>query len=326
MRAVIFDQAGDESELRVASVQSPDADPSSVRIRVTGAGVNRADLLQRMGHYPPPPGASEILGLECAGEVIETGSMVSEFQPGDRVMALLSGGGYAEEVVVPAGCVMTVPDRLTDIEAGGVPEVFLTAFLNLFTIGDLKGEETALIHGGSGGIGTAAIQLVKRSGCRALVTAGSPERCRRCLDLGADAAFDYRQSDFVEATRSATDGRGVDVVLDCIGGSYLAKNLKVLTLNGRLVIIGLQGGSRAEIDLGLLLRRRITVSGSTLRARPVTEKAAIIRGFAERFGHDLEKGAIRPIIDRSLPFDRAAEAHQLLAGGKIFGKLVLTPV
>jgi putative PIG3 family NAD(P)H quinone oxidoreductase len=325
MRAVVFDEPGDESVLRVAEVPNPACGPGEVLVRIAAAGVNRADLLQRRGLYPPPPGASEILGLECAGTVSEVGDGVEGFAAGDRVMALLAGGGYAEQVVVPAACVMATPPCLSDFEAGGVPEVFITAFLNLFLVGGLEPGATALVHGGSGGVGTAAIQLVKAEGARIVVTAGSDERCRRCRELGADAAVDYREQDFVAAARELTDDRGVEVVLDCVGAPYLDRHLEVLATNGRLVVIGLQGGARAELDMSRLMRRRASVHGSALRARPVEEKGRIIRAFLERFGTRLADGRIRPIIDRTYAFDQAAEAHRVLAEGEIFGKVVLTP-
>lgn len=322
---MVFDEPGDESVLRVAEVPNPACGPGEVRIRIAAAGVNRADLLQRRGLYPPPPGASEILGLECAGTVSELGAGVGDVAVGQRVMALLTGGGYAEEVVAPAGCVMAIPDRLTASEAGGVPEVFITAFLNLFLVGGLEPGATALVHGGSGGVGTAAIQLIRAAGGRIVVTAGSDERCRRCLALGADAAVNYREQDFVAVARELTADRGVEVVLDCVGAPYLDRHLEVLATNGRLVVIGLQGGSRAELDLSRLMRRRASVHGSTLRARPVAEKGRIIRAFLERFGVHLADGRIRPIIDRTYSFEQAAEAHRALADGEIFGKIVLTP-
>jgi putative PIG3 family NAD(P)H quinone oxidoreductase len=325
MRVVIFEQPGNESVLKIGDVESPRLTPGEVRIRVAAAGVNRADILQRRGLYPPPPGASEILGLECAGEVIEVGREIGEFSPGDRVMALLAGGGYAEEVVAPAACTMHVPERLPLNDAAGVPEVFITAFFNLFELGSLSRGETALVHGGSGGVGTAAIQLAKAAGARVVVTAGSEDRCRRCLELGADAAVNYRQQDFALGTLDVSGGRGADVILDCIGASYLERHLEVLATGGRLVLIGLQGGTRTEIDLAQLLRKRLRITGSTLRARSVDEKGRIISGFLERFGDRLADGAIAPVIDRALPFAEAGEAHRLLKAGKIFGKIVLTP-
>ena len=302
---------------------APDLGEHDVRIAIAGAGVNRADLLQRRGLYPPPPGASEIIGLECAGTLTEVGLGIDDLGVGDRVMALLAGGGYATETVVPSVCVMRTPQNLTDHQAAAIPEVFITAFLNLFLIGGLESDSTALVHGGSGGVGTAAIQLAKSAGARVFVTAGSEDRCRTCLELGADAAFNYRESDFLTCALDATDGHGVDVVLDCIGGNYLDRHLDVLAPYGRLVVIGLQGGARAEIDLTRLMRKRLTITGSTLRARPVDEKGRIIEAFVRRFGPDLVTGAIRPIVDRVLPLEQVGEAHRLLAAGEIFGKLVL---
>ncbi len=323
MKAVVFDKPGDENVLRLAEVPPPDLREGDVRIAIAGTAVNRADLLQRRGLYPPPPGASEIIGLECAGTIVEVGTGIDDLAVGDRVMALLTGGGYATETVAPSICVMRTPEHLNDLEAAAVPEVFITAFLNLFLIGGLESNSTALVHGGSGGVGTAAIQLAKSAGARVFVTAGSEERCRACLELGADAAFNYREQDFLACALDATAGLGVDVVLDCIGGKYLDRHLDVLALYGRLLVIGLQGGAQTEIDLSLLMRKRLTITGSTLRARPVEEKGRIIEAFIRRFGPDLVTGAIRPIVDRVLPIEEVAEAHRLLAAGKIFGKLVL---
>lgn len=323
MQAAIFDEPGDEDVFRVAEVQAPDLEEHSVRIAIAGAGVNRADLLQRRGLYPPPPGSSEIVGLECAGTITEIGAGIADLAIGDRVMALLAGGGYATETVVPSVCVMRTPPNLTDLEAAAVPEVFITAFLNLFLIGGLDSGSTSLVHGGSGGVGTAAIQLAKCTGARVFVTAGSSERCKACLDLGADAAFNYREEDFAAATLDATDGHGVDVVLDCIGGAYLERHLDVLATYGRLVVIGLQGGAQAEIDLSRLMRKRLTLTGSTLRTRSIDEKGRIIEAFVLRFGPELVTGAIRPIVDRVLPLESVTEAHRIMAAGEIFGKLVL---
>jgi putative PIG3 family NAD(P)H quinone oxidoreductase len=323
MRAVIFDQPGDEDVLRVAEVSAPNLGEGEVRIRIAGAGINRADLLQRRGLYPPPAGASEIIGLECAGTIIEVGPGVDGLALGDRVMALLTGGGYATETVVASVCALRIPDTLTDLEAAAVPEVFITAFLNLFLIGQMEAGAAALVHGGSGGVGTAAIQLAKSAGARVFVTAGTEDRCRACRELGADEAFNHRQDDFLTSTLDATDGRGVDIVLDCIGAPYLERHLDVLAPDGRLVVIGLQGGAEAELDLARMMRKRLTITGSTLRARPVAEKGRIIEAFVRRFGPDLVTGAIRPIVDRVLPLDEVSEAHRLLAAGEIFGKLVL---
>ncbi|MEN8160052.1 MAG: NAD(P)H-quinone oxidoreductase [Myxococcota bacterium] len=325
MRAVVFDQPGDESVLRVGDVETPPLGPGDLRIRVVAAGVNRADLLQRRGMYPPPPGASPLLGLECAGEVVEVGAAVSGWKPGDRAMALLAGGGYAEEVVVDAGSALPVPEALPLEQAAGLPEVYLTVFLNVFQLGALPDGGRLLVHGGGSGIGTAAIDLAKRAGATVFVTAGSDEKCARCRELGADFAVNYRTAKFLDAVKDATGGEGVDVVLDSIGAPYLADNLACLAVGGRLVLIGLMGGAKAELNLGALLVRRLSVIGSTLRTRTVAEKARLVAAFLARFGDDLAAGRIRPVIDRALPFAAAADAHRRVQASEHFGKIVLTP-
>jgi putative PIG3 family NAD(P)H quinone oxidoreductase len=297
--------------------------PDSLRIRVAATAVNRADLLQRQGLYPPPPGASPILGLECAGEVVEVGDFVTGWKPGDRAMALLAGGGYAEEVVVHAGSAMHVPARFGIEEAAAIPEVFLTVFLNVFQLGGLAAGGAALIHGGGSGIGTAAIQLVKAAGATAIVTAGSDEKCARCRELGADRAVNYRSGDFAAEAKQATGGRGVDVVLDSIGAPYLRANLDALAIGGRLVLIGLMGGAKAELNLAALLTRRLHLIGSTLRARPVEEKAEIVAGFLARFGAALESGEIHPVVHRSFSLGEASAAHRLVKASEHFGKVLL---
>lgn len=324
MRAVIVDEPGDETRLRIGDAPAPELGPGEIRIRVAATAVNRADLLQRQGLYPPPPGASPILGLECAGEVVEVDEGVADWSPGDRAMALLAGGGYAEEVVVHAGSAMPVPERLGLEQAAAVPEVFLTVFLNVFQLGALPEAGAALVHGGGSGIGTAAIQLVKAAGGRIAVTAGSDAKCQRCLELGADLAVNYRSGDFPEEVKAWTAGRGVDVVLDHIGASYLEGNLKSLGVGGRLVLIGLMGGAKAEINLGALLMRRQHVIGSTLRTRSAEEKAAIVAGFLERFGPDLAEGRIAPVVDAVLPLEQVADAHRRMQASDHFGKLVLS--
>jgi putative PIG3 family NAD(P)H quinone oxidoreductase len=323
MKAILFDEPGDESVLHPGEADPPAMTPGGLRLRVAATAVNRADLMQRSGLYPPPPGASEILGLECAGEVVEVGPDVSGWAVGDRAMALLAGGGYAEEVVVDAGSAMPVPRDLTFEQAAAIPEVFLTVFLNVFQLGALPDGGTALVHGGGSGIGTAAIQMVAEAGGKIVVTAGSEEKCRRCRELGADVAVNYRDGEFVAACKQATSGRGVDVVLDSIGAPYLEGNLESLAVGGRLVLIGLMGGAKAEINLGALLVRRLQLLGSTLRARPVEEKAAIVSGFLGRFGQALGKGRLRPVVDRVLPLADAADAHRLIQASEHFGKVVL---
>ncbi len=323
MKVILVEGAGDASTLRVGDAPGPKLRPGTLRLQVHATAVNRADLMQRRGLYPSPPGASPILGLECAGTVLEAAPDVRGWKPGDRAMALLPGGGYAEQVVVEAGCALPVPERLSLEQAAAVPEVFLTAYLNLFQLGGLEEAGSALVHGGGSGVGTAAIQLVKAAGATVIVTAGSEPKCRRCRELGADVAVNYRSEDFLAAARAATDDRGVDVVLDSIGAPYLERNLKALALDGRLVLIGLMGGATGQVPLGLLLLRRLHVIGSTLRARPVAQKAALVAAFRERFGRDLEQGRIAPVVDRVLPLADAGEAHRVMAASEHFGKIVL---
>lgn len=293
--------------------------PDELRIANRATAVNRADLLQKAGHYPPPPGASEVLGLECAGVVSEVGSLVSNFAAGDRVMALLAGGGYASDVVVHHGSVMRIPEAMPFEEAAAIPEVFLTAYLNIFMLAAVQPGETVLIHGGGSGVGTAATTLCKLAGLRVIVTAGSDEKCARCLEHGADVAINYRSEDFVEKAR------GANVILDHIGARYLPRDLDAIATGGRIVIIGSMGGQRtAEIDVVSLLGKRVSILGSTLRARPVAEKAAIVASFLDRFGADLEAGRIRPVIHTVLPIERVDEAHALMQSSEHFGKIVLT--
>ncbi len=325
MRAIVVREAGPEDVLTIADVPPPDLGPADVRIRVRATSVNRADLLQRLGLYPPPPGASPLLGLECAGEVTETGPEATGVAVGERVMALLAGGGYAEEAVVHCGSVLSVPDCLTDDEAGAFPEVFLTAFSNLYMagLGAVGPRERALVHGGGGGVGTAAIALLRASGQACFVTVGSDEKARRCVELGATAAINYRGEDFAARVRELTGGNGVDVILDHIGAKYLAANLSALAPRGRLVEIGLMGGARGELDLAHLLVRRLAVIGSTLRSRPVEEKAAIVAEFHARFGDALAAGRLRPVLHTTLPLERAPDAHRMMQSSTHFGKIVL---
>ncbi len=303
---------------RIADVDAPPLGPHDLRIAVHAAGVNRADLLQSQGLYPPPAGASEILGLECAGIVREAGEHVLGWARGDRVMALLAGGGYAQEVVVDAGSAMHVPPALSDEEAAAIPEVFLTVFLTLFQLARIEEGESVLIHGGGSGIGTAAITLCKLAGMRVLVTAGSDEKCARCIEHGADVAINYKSEDFVERAK------GVNVILDHIGASYLPRNLQALAAGGRVVLIGSMGGVRtAEIDVTAILGKRQQIIGSTLRSRPVHEKAALVASFLERFGDPLREGRVRPVVSEVMGFDRVADAHRLMASSEHFGKIVL---
>ncbi|MEA2162524.1 MAG: hypothetical protein QOK37_651 [Thermoanaerobaculia bacterium] len=317
MRAVVFDDFGSEDVLHIGESDAPLLRADSLRIRVRAAGVNRADLLQREGHYPPPPGASPILGMECAGEVIEIGADVAGWSIGDRVMALIPGGGYAEEAVVHHGSAMHVPELLTDEEAGAIPEVFLTAFLNVFELARARAGETLLVHGGGSGVGTAAITLGKLAGLRVIVTAGSKGKCERCIAHGADDAINYKEEDFVARAK------GANVILDHIGARYLARDLECLAIGGRVVVIGSMGGPGSiDLNVGSLLSKRQQIIGSTLRARSNDEKAAIVESFLARFGDDLCAGRIRPVIDRVFPIDQAAAAHRALKEDH-FGKIVL---
>ena len=323
VKAVEIQGTGKEARLVLGEAAEPELGPGEVRIEIAATAVNRADLMQRQGLYPPPPGASPVLGLECAGTVAECAAGVTSVREGDRVMALLAGGGYAERTTVHAGSVMPIPADMDFDQAAAIPEVFLTCYLNLFQLADLPEEGWALVHGGGSGIGTSAIQLIRSSGGHVIVTAGSAEKCARCLELGADAAINYRDGEFAPRVAELTAGRGVDVAFDSIGAPYLDQHLKCLAIGGRLVLIGLMGGARAEINLGLLLVKRLQVIGSTLRARPVEEKAAIVRGFLSRFGDALETGKIGPVVDRVLPLEEAQQAHDLLQSSEHFGKVVL---
>lgn len=323
MKAIVCDRPGGEEVMRIADVPVPPLGEEEIRIRVYATSVNRADLLQRQGLYPPPPGVTEILGLECAGEIVELGPRAGHWQLGQRVMALLPGGGYAEEAVVHHGSVLPMPDSFTWEEGGAFPEVFLTAFLNLFLLGRIARGATALVHGGGSGVGTAATTLLKQAGVRVVVTAGSEEKCQRCLAHGADVAVNYRTEDFVTRVRDVTQGAGVEVVLDHVGARYLAGNLDCLRNDGRLVVIGLLGGAKAEINLALMLVKRLHLIGSTLRSRSPQDKAGIVRDFLERFGDDLRQGLLRPVIDRVLPLEQVAEAHRIVAASKHFGKVAL---
>ena len=325
MRAVLIENEGPDATLAVGEAPAPpDPGPHDLRIATKAFAINRGDLMQRRGMYPAPPGASSIMGLECAGEVVEVGAGVSGWSIGDRAMALLAGGGYAEETVVHAGSAMRVPDGMSWTDAAAIPEVFLTVHLTVFQLAAFPDGGTLLVHGGGSGIGTAAIQLVKAVGGTVITTAGSDDKCARCRELGANVAVNYREASFAEAVSEATGGGGVDVVLDHIGGDYLADNLASLKVGGRLVLIGLMGGAKAEISLAQVMLKRLQVIGSTLRARPVEEKAAIVADFERRFGADLASGRIRPIVDQVLPMEEIEAAHAAMQASHHFGKLVLT--
>lgn len=324
MRAVIAREPGGPDVL--TSTELPDPVPAlgEVLVRVSATAVNRADTLQRRGLYPPPPGASEVIGLECSGRVAALGEGVEGWAVGDEVCALLAGGGYAELVAVPAGQLMPIPDGIDLVTAAALPEVACTVWSNLFSVAHLRPEETLLVHGGAGGIGTMAIQLAHAFGVRVLATAGSAEKLQLCRDLGADHAISYREEDFVAATREFTDGHGADVILDNMGASYLDRNVQALAVEGRLVVIGLQGGVRGDLDLGRLLGKRGAVIATSLRARPTAQKAAICAAVVEHVWPLVADGTIRPVIDRRLPLAEAALAHAAMESGQHTGKIVLT--
>lgn len=324
MRAVIADGGGGPEVLRVVERPDPTPGPGEVLLEVVAARLNRADLLQRQGFYPPPPGATDVLGLECSGVVAAVGPDVTGWSVGDEACALLASGGYATHVVVPAGQVMPVPESVSLVDAAGLPEVAATVWSNVFMVAGLRPDETLLVHGGSGGIGTFAIQLASRLGARVIATAGSPEKLDLCRSLGADVAVDYRSEDFVEAVRAATDGEGADVILDNIGAKYLDRNVKALATEGRLVIIGMQGGSRAELDINALLRKRGAVIATSLRARPAEGKAAICAGVVEHVWPLVADGSIKPVVHATYPLDEVAAAHELMESGGHAGKILLT--
>jgi putative PIG3 family NAD(P)H quinone oxidoreductase len=325
MHAVVITEPGGPEVLQWLEVPDPAPGPGEVVIGVAASGVNRADLMQRQGHYPPPPGAPPYPGLECSGRVRAVGDGVSGWRPGDEVCALLSGGGYAEQVVVPAGQLLPVPAGVGTPTAAAFPETACTVYANVFQLARLAAGETLLVHGGSSGIGTMAIQLGKAFGARVACTAGSPEKLARCRELGADVAVDYREEDFVAALLDATGGAGADVILDIMGASYLARNLAALATGGRLVIIGRQGGSRAEIDLGVLQGKRASVHATTLRARPPAEKAAVVAAVRDRVWPLIDAGKVVAVVDRELPMSQAAQAHRVMAASEHIGKILLRP-
>ncbi len=324
MRAVVATEPGGPEVLTLVDLPDPVPGPGEVVVAVAATAVNRADLLQRQGHYPPPPGASEIIGLECSGTVAAVGEDVAGWVVGDQVCALLAGGGYAEQVVVPAGQLMPVPDGVDLVTAAALPEVACTVWSNVFMVAGLQPQETLLVHGGGGGIGTMAIQLAHSLGARVVTTAGSAAKVEVCRSLGADVAVNYREQDFVAAVREATDGAGADVILDNMGAAYLARNVDALATEGRLVVIGMQGGSRAELDLGLLLRKRAAVIATTLRSRPVGEKAAICAAVVEHVWPLVAQRRVRPIVHGVHPLAEAAAAHRELEASSHTGKVLLT--
>ena len=323
MHAVVISRPGGPEVLTWQEVPDPVPGPGEVLVAVAASAVNRADLLQREGHYDPPPGSSPYPGLECSGRITNLGEVVEGWSVGDEVAALLSGGGYAEQVTVPVGQLLPVPPGVDLVSAAALPEVTCTVWSNVFMLAGLRPSETLLVHGGSSGIGTMAIQLGRALGARVAITAGSTDKLERCRQLGAEVLVNYRDEDFVEAVRTATDGHGADVVLDNMGAKYLARNLEVLAISGRLSVIGMQGGTRAELDLGLLMRKRGAVFSTSLRARPADEKAAIVASTREHVWPLLESGDVRPVVDRVLPMADAPEAHRLVEQSSHVGKVLL---
>jgi putative PIG3 family NAD(P)H quinone oxidoreductase len=319
MYAITIPQPGGPETLTWAEVPDPVAGDGEVVIEVAASAVNRADLLQRLGFYDPPPGASPYPGLECSGRIAEVGPGVTGWNTGDEVCALLSGGGYAQKVAVPSGQVLPVPKGVDLVTAAALPEVTSTVWSNVFQIAHLRPGETLLVHGGSSGIGTMAIQLGKAVGAKVVTTAGSAEKLAACRDLGADVAVNYREQDFVEELGQP----GADVILDLIGAKYLARNVDALAVNGRLVVIGMQGGAQAELNLGTLLAKRAAIAATSLRGRPLEEKAAIVAAVREHVWPLIEAGAVRPVVDRVLPLTEAADAHRRMESSEHIGKILL---
>lgn len=324
MRGISITEPGDADVLQVTEVEAPSAGPGEVVVDMVAAGVNRADVMQRLGHYPPPAGASPLPGLEVSGTIREVGPDVEGWSVGDEVCALVDGGGYAEQVRVPAAQLLPVPKGVSLTDAAGLPEVACTVWSNVFMTANLQPGEVFLVHGGSSGIGTMAIQLATAAGARVAVTAGSQDKLDVCRDLGAQILVNYREQDFVEEVRAATDGHGADVVLDLMGAKYLPRNVDLLATSGRLVVIGLMGGRKGELDLGKLLSKRAAVIATSLRARPAAEKAAIVAAVREHVWPLIEDGAVRPIVQGTHPLERAADAHRELEASGHIGKILLT--
>jgi putative PIG3 family NAD(P)H quinone oxidoreductase len=324
MHAITFAEPGPPDVLEWTKVPDPTPAAGEVIVDVAATAVNRADLLQRQGHYPPPEGSSPILGLECAGTISSVGAAIGLDRIGEKVVALLSGGGYAQKVAVPVGQIMSVPTGIDLIEAAALPEAACTVWSNLDMVANLSEGEWLLVHGGGSGVGTMAIQIGRALGARVAVTAGSKAKLARCAELGAEVLIDYTQEDFVASIKDVTGGRGANVILDNMGASYLERNVRALARDGRLVVIGLQGGIKAELDLNALMRKNVTIHGTTLRGRPESEKAAICAQVERVVWPWVHAGVVRPVTDRVLPIEQAALAHTLLADGGAFGKVVLS--
>jgi len=323
MRAIVVTEPGGPEVLAVEQVPDPAPAPAEVVIEIAAAGVNRADIMQRQGLYPPPPGAPPYPGLECSGRIAALGSEVTDWQVGDDVCALLAGGGYAEQVAVPAGQVLPLPPGIGVVDAAALPEAACTVYANVFMQAALAPGETFLVHGGSSGIGTMAIQLGHALGARVACTAGSPAKLERCRELGADLAISYRDEDFVEAIDQFTDGRGADVILDIVGAAYLAQNVRALATGGRLIVIGMQGGTTGELNLAELLAKRASIFAASLRARPAGEKAAVVSATQANVWPLIGSGKVVPVIDQILPLEQAAQAHRLLDASQHIGKILL---
>ncbi|MFF9151929.1 NAD(P)H-quinone oxidoreductase [Streptomyces sp. NPDC014846] len=323
MHAITIPEPGGPEALVWAEVPDPVPGEGEVLVEVVASAVNRADVLQRQGFYDPPPGASPYPGLECSGRIAALGPGVSGWAVGDEVCALLSGGGYAEKVAVPAGQLLPVPEGVDLKQAAALPEVVSTVWSNVFMIAHLRPGETLLAHGGSSGIGTMAIQLAKAVGAKVAVTAGTKEKLDQCAELGADVLINYREQDFVAEILGATDGKGADVILDNMGAAYLDRNVQALAVNGRLAIIGMQGGVKGELNIGTLLSKRAAITATSLRARPLEEKAAIVAAVREHVWPLLAAGHVRPVVDRELPMAQAAEAHRVLEASGHIGKVLL---
>lgn len=321
MYAITISEPGDPDVLKWTEVEDPVAGEGEVVVDVAASAVNRADLLQRQGHYPPPPGASEILGLECSGVISEIGKGVEGWRIGDEVCALLAGGGYGEKVAVPAGQLLPVPAGVELLAAAGLPEVACTVWANVVMHARLSEGEVLLVHGGAGGIGTHAIQVAKALGATVAVTAGSADRLESCRQLGADIAINYKEQDFVEVLRAETGG--ANVILDNMGAKYLGRNVDALAMDGRLVVIGLQGGAKGELNIGKLLGKRASLYAAGLRARPPAQKAAIVAEVRERLWPLVEQNSVKPIIGQVVPMAEAAAAHRALEEGTVFGKVLL---
>jgi len=323
MRAITIPEPGGPEALVWSEVPDPVPGEGEVLVEVVASAVNRADILQRQGFYDPPPGASPYPGLECSGRVAAIGTGVSGWAVGDEVCALLAGGGYAEKVVVPAGQLLPVPKGLDLREAAALPEVTCTVWSNVFMVSHLRPGETLLVHGGSSGIGTMAIQLAKAVGAKVAVTAGTRAKLDRCAELGADILVNYKEQDFVEEIRKATDGAGADVILDNMGAKYLDRNVRALAVNGRLAIIGMQGGIKGELNIAMLLSKRAAVSATSLRARPLSEKTSIVAAVREHVWPLLDGGHVRPVVDRQIPMSDAAQAHRVVEESGHVGKVLL---